>query len=95
MTEGYTLEKVLEGVGGIEGFNDQMDRAERVMRYFWDHSKELTKQYPHMWVAVTESGVVAVSDTLEDTLVKVKLEGLSDPDYVIGYLDPDPPTMFL
>ena len=95
MQETRILDEVLESVGGIEAFQERMDRFERVMRYFFDHKAEWTAQFPRRWVVVTADGVTADADSLEDALELANKANLASSDFTVQFLDPDPPMLFL
>ena len=95
MQETRILDEVLESVGGIEAFQERMDRFERVMRYFFDHKAEWTAQFPRRWVVVTADGVTADADSLENALELANKANLASSDFTVQFLDPDPPMLFL
>ena len=95
MQESRILDEVLESVGGMEAFQERMDRFERVMRYFFDHKVEWTAQFPRRWVVVTADGVTADTDSLEDALELANKANLASSDFTVQFLDPNPPMLFL
>lgn len=95
MQESRTLDEVLESVGGAEALHERMDQFERVMRHFHDHEAEWTGQFPNRWVVVTEEGVIADTDLLEEALELASKANLASSEFTVQFLNPDPPTLLL
>ncbi len=95
VTDWYDVERAIEEMGGMEVIRKEFAEFEKVISRMHSDEDELTRKYPYKWVAVGKDGLLEVGDTLEAVVVAVKSRGLKNPDYVVRYLDPDPPDLIL
>ena len=90
-----TAEEVLEEIGGVQVLLDGLNRFQAVHDYYDANAAALTEQYPHKWAVIIATGVVAVSDTLEGALEHARQKRLSNPDFILKFLNPSPPNLIL
>jgi hypothetical protein len=58
-------------------------------------NEALTAQYPNQWVAVGKDGVLAVRDSMEEVFAAVESADLRGSEFVVEFLDTDPPDLIL
>ena len=88
-------DKTIAILGGKEAILDSLARFDEVLDRFDQEEAALTEQYPHKWVAVSKNGIEEVGDSIEEVLDACRSRGLTNPDVVVRYLDPDPPVLIL
>ena len=88
-------DRVIETLGGKEAVLAALADFDQVLRRFDSEEASLTEQFPNKWIAVGKNGFEEVGESIEEVLAACKARGLRNPDIVVRYLDPDPPTFIL
>ena len=94
MDEDYAREVIL-GDGGVEVFLKEMEEFHDAVTRLWDEYDALMKKHPDKWVAVGKDGVMAVCDSLKETLSAIGPVRARGDAYVIEFLDTDPESLAL
>ena len=85
----------------IEDFGDPaevaagFERYERLFKRMDTERKELVKIYPDQWVAMSEDGIVAAADTMDEMFKLVKEKGIPRDDVFHAYMDTNPQPWIL
>ena len=85
----------------LEDFGDpaeavaRFERSERLFKRIDAERKELVKIYPDQWVAMSEDGIVASADTVNELFKLVKEKGIPRDDVCHAYMDTDTRTWIL
>ena len=85
----------------IEEFGDpaeavaRMEKFEKLFKRMDAERKELVKIYPDQWVAMSEDGIVAAADTMDEMFKLVKEKGISTEDVCHAYMNTKPQTWIL
>ena len=87
--------QIIEQMGGREAVLKELDDFREVVRRMELERAALTGQYPDRWVAVSRDGLLAVGDTLEEICGFAKAKGLNSSDFLVAYLESDPPALIL
>ena len=67
-------------------------RSEHVLS---DDHPNLIAAYPDQWVAVSESAVLAHSETLQDLLGQIDAQGISRSDVIVRFIERTQRTLIL
>ena len=67
----------------------------RAARYFWRNKDALTEQYPNLWVAVSEEGVIDTAATSKELHEQLRAAGVPSHAAVTWFLDPEPKKLIL
>lgn len=88
-------QKAVEEMGGASRIHEEIiafsDRVERLDAKW----KNLIKKYPDKWVAMADSEIIAIADTLEDVLREIDKRGVQRAEVVVEFLDTDPQSFIL
>lgn len=85
----------------VEDFGDpaeavaRIEKAERLFKRIDAERKELVKIYPDQWVAMSEDGIVASADTVNELFKLVKEKGIPREDVSHAYMNTKPETWIL
>lgn len=85
----------------VEEFGDPaeavvgMEKFERLFKRMDAERKELVKIYPDQWVAMSEDGIVAAADTMDEMFKLVKEKGIPTDDVFHAYMDTNPQPWIL
>ena len=85
----------------IEEFGDPaevvagIERYERLAKRMDTERKELVKIYPDQWVAMSEDGIVAAADTVNELFKLVKEKGVHRDNVFHSYMDTNPQPWIL
>ena len=93
--EDYTLEQIIEQMGGMEAINKRNELFSQVIQRMNEDEAALTEQYPYKWAAVGKDGLLEVGDSLEEVVAAVESRGMKNHEYQAMFLDPDPPILIL
>ncbi len=85
-------DRIVEAMGGIQGFAEEMEKFRKLNARFSRDQAALTALHPHKWVAVDIDGLVLVGDSMEEVFLACEARGLSNPEVVVHYLDPEMPV---
>ena len=91
----YQEGDIVERLGGREAILHSMEILEKVSRAFDADREFLLKEHPHKWVVMGVEGLLACRDTFEQAHKFVRDNNLKNPEYLVKYLDPNPPIMIL
>ena len=67
----------------------------RVVLYFWRNKDALTEQYPDMWVAVGEEGVIDTAATSKELHAQLRPAGVPSHAAVTWFLNTEPRKLAL
>ena len=67
----------------------------RAARYFWRNKDELTEQYPDVWVAVSEEGVIDTAATSKELHEQLRAAGVPGHAAVTWFLNTEPEVLVL
>ena len=73
----------------------RMMQFNRAVRYFWRNKEELTAQYPNLWVAVSEDGVIDTAATSKELIKQLDDGGVPSHAAVIEFLNTEPRKLIL
>ena len=85
----------------LEEFGDpvealaRIEKAEKLFKRLDAERKELVKIYPDQWVAMSEDGVVAAADTMDEMFRLVREKGIRTEDVYHDYMNTKPETWIL
>lgn len=85
----------------IEEFGDpaeavaRIEKSERLFKRMDAERKELVKIYPDQWVAMSEDGIVAAADTMDEMFRLVEEKGIPRDDVYHAYMDTNPQPWIL
>ncbi len=85
------LEEFGDPAEAVEGF----ERHERLFKRMDAERKELVKIYPDQWVAMSEDGIVAAADTMDEMFRLVEEKGIQTEDVYHDYMNTKPETWIL
>ena len=88
-------EALIERLGGIEALKKSFADFREVTNRFGQDRKVLVKQHPNKWAIVSKDGLIVALDTLEEAAAFARKSNLESSQFIIQYLDPDPPTLIL
>ena len=60
-----------------------------------EEREQLTAKHPHKWVVMSNNGVLAIGDTLEQVLEEIEDGGKRPRNVFVDFMDPDPMDMIL
>ena len=87
------IKEMIEFFGGEEEMKRGNELFHQVVLRMDRDRAALTEQYPYKWVAVGKDGLLEVGDSLQEVNEAVKARGMKNSEYVLHYLDPDPPPI--
>ena len=90
--------KVLEAVeelGGANRIHEELNAFSEQVEHLDSNRKHLLKEFPNKWVAMFESEIIPVSDTLEEVLGEIDKKGIPRSDAVVEFLNTDPQALIL
>ena len=73
----------------------RFEKSEKLFKRMDAERKELVKIYPDQWVAMSEDGIVAAADTMDEMFRLVEEKGIRKDDVCHAYMDTDPRTWIL
>ena len=85
----------------IEEFGDpaeavaRIEKSEKLFKRMDAERKELVKMYPDQWVAMSEEGIVASADTMDEMFKLVKEKGIRIEDVYHDYMNTKPEKWIL
>ena len=88
-------EELIERLGGAEALKKSFADAREVSTRFRQDWKVLIEQYPNKWVIVGKDGLIAAVDSPEEARDIARKNDLESSQFMIQYLDPDPPKLIL
>ncbi len=88
-------EALIERLGGIEALKKSFADFREVTNRFDQDRKVLIKQHPNKWAIVGKDGLIVAVDTLEEARAFARKGDLRTSQFMIQYLDPDPPKLIL
>ena len=89
------VKRALEDFGDPAEVAAGLERYERLFKRMDAERKELVKIYPDQWVAMSEDGVVAAADTMEEMFRLVREKGIPIEDVYHDYMNTKPETWIL
>ena len=89
------LKSVIEAAGGAKVVADGIAAFHKNMCELDDRTAELTKRFPHHWVALLDGEILAHPGTQLDLLELVDSEGWDRSVTGIRYMDPNPVKFIL
>ena len=73
----------------------RMVQFRRAARYFWRNKDALTAQYPNLWVAVSEDGVIDTATTSKELVKQLDAAGVPSHAAVTKFLNTEPRKLAL
>ena len=92
--EAYVKEIISE-LGGVEALREEKDEFHEVVLCMDKERITLMGKHPNKWVAVGKDGVLAVRDSMEEVFAAVESADLRVSEFVVEFLDTDPPVLIL
>ena len=89
------VKRALEDFGDPAEVVAGFERSERLFKRMDAERKELVKIYPDQWVAMSEDGIVAAADTMDEMFRLVKEKGIRTEDVYHDYMNTKPETWIL
>ncbi len=89
------LLKSIEEDGGLAAVMAGLRRHQEICMRLSKEYNALLEKHPGSWVAMGESGLIAMGLTFEEVLAVVRAHGLDTSEFAITFLDPDPVAMVL
>ena len=87
--------ELIERLGGAEAVKKSFADFQEVTDRFRQDEKALIEQYPNKWAIVGKDGLIAAVDTREEAGAFARKNGLKTSQFMIQYLNPDPPALIL
>ena len=92
--EAYVNE-IISGLGGVKALREGKDEFHEAVLHMDKEYTALMEKYPNQWVAVGKDGVLAVRDSMEEVFAAVESADLRGSEFVVEFLDTDPPDLIL
>jgi hypothetical protein len=92
---GAEKEELIERLGGKAALKKSFADFREVTNRARRDQKGLAAQYPNKWAIVGKDGLIAVLNTRSEAGEHARSEGLETAQFIIEYLDPDPPALIL
>jgi hypothetical protein len=92
--EAHVNEIILE-LGGVKALREGKDEFHQAVLHMDKEYTALMEKYPNQWVAVGKDGVLAVRDSMEEVFAAVESADLRGSEFVVEFLDTDPPDLIL
>ena len=73
----------------------RMMQSQRAVRYFWRNKEALTAQYPNLWVAVGEDGVIDTAATSKELHEQLDAAGVPGHAAFTWFLNTEPRKLVL
>ena len=89
------VKRALEDFGDPAEVAAGFERYERLFKRMDAERKELVKIYPDQWVAMSEDGVVAAADTMDEMFRLVREKGIRTEDVYHDYMNTKPQKWIL
>ncbi len=90
-----SLIQSIEEDGGLAAVMDGMRRHQEISMRLAKEYNALLEKHPGSWVAMGETGLIAIALSFQEVLAVVRTHGLDTSEFAITFLDPDPVTMVL
>ena len=90
-----TIQEMIKDLGGSEAIGQRIKKFQQTIDFFASQEDALVAEHSHKWVAVSKDKAVVFGDSLEGVLAEAEREGFRSSDFLIRYLDPDPPPLLL
>ncbi|MCY4652387.1 MAG: DUF5678 domain-containing protein [Dehalococcoidia bacterium] len=86
---------MIEETGGVGALIDGLAEFHELHARMNRQCPHLVEKYPGKWVAVGMNGVLAVEDSEEKALQAAVNRGVRSSDFLVEFMDTDPPTLIL
>ena len=86
---------LMESKGGTAGLKKRLDEFGKIYHRFNDERERLIEKHPRQWVAMSKDGVITLGDSMQEVADEAKGRGYDGSDFILQFLDPDPPIMIL
>ena len=87
--------RLLEDFGDPAEAVARIEKSEKLFKRIDAERKELVKIYPDQWVAMSDDGIVASADTVNELFKLVKEKGIRTEDVSHAYMNTKPETWIL
>ena len=85
----------IEEMGGVGALLDDLTEFHDLAARMKKEYPCLIAKYPDKWVAMGRDGVQAVADSRDGVLNAIKSRGLCSDDFVIEFLETNPPVLIV
>lgn len=87
--------ELIERLGGAEALKKSFADFRAVTNRFLHDKKVLIEQYPNKWAIVGKDGLIAALDTRSEAGEYARAKDLKSSQFVVVYLEPNPPALIL
>ena len=89
------VKQLVEDDGGVVALISGLHRHQEISERMDREHTALLEQYAGNWVVMGEAGLLSVGTTLDEVLSVIGSRGLDTSEFVVSYLEPDPPVTLL
>ena len=86
---------MIEAEGGSDNLRDRMAEFHSAAARMRRKRPSLMNDHPNKWVAMGPHGVLAVGHSFDSVLEEIDSRGETGTEFVIDFLNTDPPTLIL
>ena len=86
---------MIEAEGGFDTLRDRMDEFHSAASRMRRERPTLMNDHPNKWVAMGPDGVLAIGHSFDSVLVELDSRRETGTEFVIDFLNTDPPTLIL
>ena len=86
---------MIEAEGGFDTLRDRMAEFRSAAARMRRERQSLMNDHPNKWVAMGQGGVLAIGHSFDSVLEELDSRGESESEFVIDFLNTDPPTLIL
>ena len=89
------VKQLVEEDRGAVSLVSGLHRHREISERMEEERRALLEKYAGSWVVMGEAGILSVGTSLDEVLSVVRSRGLDTSEFVVSYLDPDPPVTLL
>ena len=89
------VHEIIAELGGVKALRQGKDEFHEVVLRMDKEYTALKERYPNKWVAVGKDGVLAASDSMEEVFAAVESADLGGSEFMVEFLDTDPPDLIV
>ena len=86
---------LIEKMGGVDALLDGLASRRKLSVRMNEVYTDLLDQYPDKWVALADSDVLAVGDSMDEALSAMENLGIDRSAAVVRFMDTNPPILIL
>ena len=87
--------RIIEEMGGPAALLEGAEEFHQAVVRMDEEREQLTAKHPYKWVVMSNNGVLAIGDTLEQVLEEIEDGGNRPRNVFVDFMDPDPMDMIL